>query len=282
MREHDMRVFPEARDTLDCFLAGLDQLAPGLVTGLHLAGSIALGDGRPGQSDIDLVMIRAGESDNASTMAALEPVLAELRGMHPAPVLDGLVLGEAHLAAGPDEIEGERPVVVESTARLDGEHGGWNPVTWQTLRQCGIAYRGTPLDPDRLWHDPARLDAWTRDNLESYWRPWLGQAERLAARDDLPALIDEATEWGVLGVTRLHSTLATGEIVSKHGAGNYALEVFPPCWSPIIEEAIRVRERRDPAPGTPDPEDRVRQIRAYMAMVIEDALALPRRTENEM
>lgn len=271
----DSRVFPEARKVLDRLLSRLDQRSPGLIAGTHLIGSIALGDSRPGQSDVDLVLVRADGIDNAAAMAALDPVLTDLRREMPRPTLDGIVLDAADLAAGPDAIAGDRPVVFENEARLDDGGSARNPVTWATLRQCGIAYRGG-LVHDRLWHDPARLDAWTRGNLASYWRPWLAQAERLAARSDLPDLIDEGTEWGVLGVTRLHYTLATGSVTSKRGAGIYALDRFGPEWHPIVEEAIRIRERRPEPSRFFDPRDAALAMRDYMAMVIDDALALPK------
>lgn len=50
----------------------------------------------------------------------------------------------------------------------------------------------------------------------------------------------------MLGVSRLHLTLATGKITSKEGAGLYALETFPEGWHRVISECLRVRrgERR--------------------------------------
>jgi hypothetical protein len=41
----------------------------------------------------------------------------------------------------------------------------------------------------------------------------------------------------VLGVSRLHYTLATGEIASKEAAGRYALDAFEPGWRAVIEDA---------------------------------------------
>lgn len=275
MPDNDRRVFPEARQVLDHLLDSVNSRAPGLIIAAHITGSIALGDGRPGQSDIDLVLVRNNQADNTDTMAALEPVLADLRREHPCPTLDGLVLGSSELEAGPDRIEGERPVIFESVARLDSGHGLRNPVTWATLRQCGITWHGPAIEPGRLWHDPARLDAWTRDNLMAYWRPWLAQLDRLTMREDITSLIEGATEWVVLGVTRLHFTLATGHVTSKHGAGLYALETFSPKWHPIIEQALRIRERRHQPTWFPDPIACIGEMRTYVAMVIDDALALP-------
>lgn len=274
MAPSDPRIFPEARAVLDHLLADLDARAPGMISALHVIGSIALGDGRPGQSDIDLVVVREADVDNAATMAVLTPALADLRRAHPRPVLDGIVLDAADLETGPDTIAGDRPVIFDNEATLESSGSARNPVTWATLRQCGIAYRGE-LDRNRLWHDPNRLDAWTRENLASYWQPWLARIRRLEPRPDLSDMIEEATEWGVLGVTRLHATLATGEIVSKRGAGDYALDQFGPQWQAIVHEAIRIRERRPELSRFSDPRDTTLAMRAYMAMVIDDALALP-------
>lgn len=79
----------------------------------------------------------------------------------------------------------------------------------------------------------------------------------------------------MLGVTRLHYTLATSAITSKHGAGLYALETFSSAWHPIIEEALRIRERRDQPSRYGNPIERAHQVRDYIAMVINDALTLP-------
>lgn len=271
----DTRVFAAARDVLDYLLVGIDSHASGLIVGAHITGSIALGDERPGQSDIDVVLVRDTAADNSSTMAALEPALDDLRRTHPQPMVDGLVLDMHDLENGPDHMEVERPIIFANAPWLGPDGSGRNPVTWQTLRQCGVAFRGLPLDHGSLWHDPARLDTWTRQNLESYWRPWLVRGERLAAHPELESLIDEATEWGVLGVTRLHYTLATGRVTSKHGAGEYALNAFEKRWHPIVEEAIRIREARTSPSPIPAPQARIREIHAYMTMVIDTALELP-------
>jgi hypothetical protein len=48
-------VHPLVRRTVSAYLAALNAEAPGLVEGLYLVGSGALGDFRPGVSDIDYV-----------------------------------------------------------------------------------------------------------------------------------------------------------------------------------------------------------------------------------
>lgn len=127
-------IFAEAQQVLDQLLFGLDTECPGLITGLYVTGSLALGDGRPDQSDIDLVLVRDDDADNVATMAALEPMLTNLRRIHPRSMLDGLVLSASDLAAGPDRIEGDRPIVFDNVVRLGSDGSGRNPVTWQALR----------------------------------------------------------------------------------------------------------------------------------------------------
>jgi hypothetical protein len=47
--------------------------------------------------------------------------------------------------------------------------------------------------------------------------------------------------WVVLGVCRLHYTLATGEIGSKEEAGAYGIGTFPEPWHLVLHEALRIR-----------------------------------------
>lgn len=59
--------------------------------------------------------------------------------------------------------------------------------------------------------------------------------------------------WLVLGIPRLHYTIATLNVTSKTGAGKYALEVVDRRWHPVVKSALSVR--RDPsAPLSTSPE----------------------------
>lgn len=57
----------------------------------------------------------------------------------------------------------------------------------------------------------------------------------------LASMTSQVVTCGVLGVVRLHYTLATGQITSKEKAGLYALETFPERWHGVIDEALRIR-----------------------------------------
>ena len=47
--------------------------------------------------------------------------------------------------------------------------------------------------------------------------------------------------WVVLGVCRLHYTLATGKIGSKEEAGRYGIRSFREQWHRALNEALRIR-----------------------------------------
>ncbi|WP_068922721.1 aminoglycoside adenylyltransferase domain-containing protein [Planobispora rosea] len=114
-----------------------------------------------------------------------------------------------------------------------------------------------------------------------------GLVEGLAAQSAYGAV------WIVTGVTRLHYTLATGDITSKEGAGRYALQTFPARWHRVLDEALRIR-RADRARPTlpsiaaglaeflppagregrslyPSPRSRRRDVLAFAGTVIADA-----------
>lgn len=271
----DTRLVPEVRSVLDHLLGSLDAIAPDLIKATHLTGSIALGDFQPGKSDIDLVLVHHDRADSGTILAVLEPILANLRQTHPRPLIDGIVLSDEDLRAGPDIIDGPRVNITESVPEIRSGGGNRNPVTWATLHQCGIAWSGHALDRGTIWQDPARLDHWTRENLMDYWRPWLNRAAVTPAQAVSVTQLDDEIEWGVLGVARLHFTIATGAVTSKTNAGQYALDTFPPRWHPIVREAPRIRTMPSNRSHYSNPLSRRIDMLEFVGMVIEEALALP-------
>jgi predicted nucleotidyltransferase len=266
------RVFEEAQSVIRTFLREIDAQTPGLVTDVYITGSIALGEARPGRSDVDIVLVRPDDTDDGIVIDALGPILTSLRKTHPRPPLDGIVLSRSDLAHGPDEVKGNRAVIFENRVQLSNQGSARNPVTWQTLRQCGVTWRGVPIAESDLWQDAERLRSWTHQNLEEYWRPWLAKSDRLFSNGGMWSLRPDFTEWGVLGVTRLHATITTGSILSKHGAGVYALETFPQRWHRVVHEAMRILEGdREVSPLYRNPLVRRNDGRAFISMVIEDA-----------
>ncbi|GAA2805427.1 nucleotidyltransferase domain-containing protein [Saccharopolyspora taberi] len=102
----------EVGRSVKLFLTALDELAPGLVTGFYLVGSVALGDFHPRgggrgrlstASDIDFVAVTDRRAERESReMAALAEAHARTLARFPRPHFDGAVLTWTDLAAGPE------------------------------------------------------------------------------------------------------------------------------------------------------------------------------------
>ena len=112
-----------------------------------------------------------------------------------------------------------------------------NPVAWRVLSKRAIAVRAARLDERDVWFDADVLRRWNVANLDSYWSEWLQRA-RAEVATEARVRHEYGMQWLVLGVPRLHYTIATLEVTSKTGAGRYALEVAPTQWHRVLEAAI--------------------------------------------
>ncbi len=243
-----------------------DEALPGRVEGLYLVGSVALDDYRPGHSDVDFLAVTTDPltEGDLGAVSALHETLAE--GV-PTPAFEGSYVTWAQLAADPGEVE-------EALSHHDGEvtvaAGSVSPVHWYTVAQCPVALRG-PAEPT-AWTDDDALRAWVRTNLDEYWAAWVARQHKLMGRGTM-LLGDWAVAWGVLGLPRLHYTLATVKVTSKTGAGEYALEAFGEEWVPIVTEALRLRrgEGEQAEDYRRRPLTRRRDALAFMDHVLADA-----------
>lgn len=236
----------------------------GRVAALHLVGSATDGDFQPGRSDLDFVAVLHTPLTDAEFEAL--GIVHRFYGADPTlPALGGIWVTEADLATGPDRTP-------DGPTSQDGmlvgvARGNRNPVTWHTLRDSGVTIFGT-LDRVALWHDPARLASWTRENVEAYWAPWLQRSSSLLTPLGLAMLGRKAPTWGVLGISRMHYTLATGAIASKSAAGAYAKTAFDPRWHRIIDDCLAAR-RGSWSSFYASPLARRRDALDFIAMVIE-------------
>ncbi|HLL68309.1 MAG TPA: nucleotidyltransferase domain-containing protein [Micromonosporaceae bacterium] len=229
---------PLIADVTAAYLDAVDTEAPGLVQGLYLVGSAAVGDFRPGASDIDFVAVSA-QPVAEQGVAALRRAHTTLAARHPRPHFDGIYVTWADLAGEPSRVQ---PGAGAHEGRVHRRaDGGWDPVAWHTLAECGVPIRGPGRADVPVWTDRTALIAWCRQNLTEYWQPWLRGSSRLVSRPGLVALSPWAAAWGVLGVSRLHYTIATGAITSKAGAGGYARQTFHRRWWPVLDECLRIR-----------------------------------------
>lgn len=260
-----------AKTTVDLAAATLAELirrySGDLVIGLHLVGSVADGDFRPGQSDFDFVAVLSRVPTDADLEAL--GILHRSYGSDPTfPRLDGVWLTEDELHGSPDVVT-DGPTSAEGTF-LEVAHGNRNPVTWISLRHS-IPVIGA-LETDALWNDRERLKAWVKENAASYWRRWLTGSSGWGM-PGLAMLGRAAPMWGVLGIARQHYTVSTGEIASKSTAGGWALETFDGQYRKIVEEALATR--RGDRSLYANPFTRRRDALAFVEMAIEAVSRLP-------
>jgi hypothetical protein len=267
-----MTVPERVHTVVDDYLSIVDKLAPGLVQGLYLVGSVALDDFRPRASDVDFVAVTEKPLD-AAAIEAVRRTHAELTKRHPRPHFNGPYVTWADLASDPREAAPGAHLhdagVLDTTNR-DERH----PVAWHTLAQCGIALRGPDPHTLDLWTDATSLANSIRENLDAYWRPWHSNGSRPLSKPGLATLTNWGSVWIVLGVSRLHYTLTTGKITSKTGAGTYARQEFPANWHKIIDECLRIRRSQSNRSLYRSRWTRRQDTLAYLDHVITDAHAI--------
>ncbi len=245
----------DARQRIDQLLAWLDDAVPDVVAGLHVVGSLALGDYHPGHSDIDLIVVTRhplGEADVPAVDAVHQQDRRHQQDRSSANGgdLQASYLTTSSLATNPDSLVPSVSHVKGTTTY--GTDFEVNPVTWRNLVRHAVAVRGTPTS---VWmRDPrdAEIAAFCRTNLADYWQPMVEQI--LAAADD-PANADrtveaETLERVALGPRRLAETIETGNIISKTAAGEQMVARADSGERPAFEAALAIR-RGEIAPSEP-------------------------------
>jgi len=253
---------------VDAYLEAIDAEAPALVEGLYLVGSLALGDFRPHRSDVDFVAVTPGRLDPAA-YAALERAHARLRTRWSRPFFDGIYITWDDLAANPAGA-GPGPHTHEGRLHPAGRSER-HPVTWRTLTQSGVCCRGPAVAEIDIWSYSAALAAWIDNNLDAYWQRMLEPGSWLTRRGGVAGLTAYACEWCVLGVSRLHYTLATGKITSKDGAGVHAQTAFAAQWQPVIAESLRIRRADKRRSFYWSPFARRRDVLGFLEMAIAES-----------
>lgn len=277
---------PPVDAAVNRYLRLADRLLPGRVVGLHVVGSVALGAYREARSDIDVVAVLdrrldAGEVRRLTAMivgAGLRSGVPQLlRGRFRMPgVVNGSFVAVDDLTRPVTSIV---PVAGHAGHSISvGKAFDVNPVVWKTFAERGVTVRGDDAATLGLDPEPARLVAWNRSNLHQYWRPWAEAALAGRSRNGAGGVRVALTPrwvaaWGAMGPARLHHTIATGEVISKEAAAEYARDTFGPEHHPVIDEALAYwREQPSPDPSAfPTKLDLVRRAGALARDVIDDA-----------
>ena len=243
-----------------------------------MVGSAALGEYRPGRSDVDFLAVldRPLASNELARLRLLHVAagansvfFAVVRGRS---IVSGTCNGVFVTADDMATPVSEIVPVASHTAEYFEVGSGFdaNPVMWRILSTKGICLRGIEPSDLKLVSDDKQLRSWNLENLEAYWRPWAEQA-LLAPGIDLRVRSRWWTAWGVLGVPRLYHTIATGEVISKERAGDYALSVFESEWHSIIEEGLAYRTGAPVGRSFGSAAHRIRRTAEFVLHVVDSA-----------
>lgn len=259
-------VHPKASAAIQRYLGEVDSALPAFIVGVYATGSVALGDFHPDISDVDLVCVCATSLDDTH----LQALATVHRPSHPH--VDVLYISEDDLRSDPRTLSS--PHSHEGGFRAGGAFTA-NPVTWRDLQTTALTVRGRPLGRVDVWFDADALRDWNYNNLTQYWQ---GQLSNWQTVQPTEALVrhEYGLQWLVLGVPRLHYTIATLGLTSKTGAGRYALQVVDSQWHPVIESAMALRADREAALSISIEEAR-RQGVELCAWLIDDARRLAQR-----
>jgi hypothetical protein len=146
-----------------------------------------------GLSDRDVLAIL----NPAADVNALPRVHRIVSAAHPNVDCDGIYLTPGELALPP---AGKGPSAREGKVVLasgDERHA----VTWLTLLRHGITVKGRLPSSEWLSADETQAAFYSRQNLISYWLPWLDQRRSWTEFDNW------AVAWGCLGIARLHAAM---------------------------------------------------------------------------
>lgn len=264
---------PIVRRAADHYLKAVDQALPGRIAGFYLVGSVALGDFQPGRSDIDFVAVVTQPLDAPE----LRRVSSLQRHLYVQSLLDTIPHLRWPLVCNGVFVEGQDlkrsalhvTAVASHVAGKFTAGGGFdaNPVTWLNLKRYGVRIRGPePAELD-IHHSDAELREWTLSNLNSYWRHWADDIQR-GGLTATKALLLRYVAWGVHGTSRMHYTIATGNLASKTQATDYALKEFP-HWRPLLADVRAYWLGTTRPSGNHSPLRRRRDVAAFVTYVID-------------
>ena len=233
------RIPDSIRPLLQTYLDQLDQHLPDFAQAVYLHGSIALDAFDDQRSDIDFITVinRTATADDVQKLSTIHKTIA---AQYPRWLFEGSYLQAADLGQAESAIT-PHPTHHDNVLNPAG-HFDTNPVTWWLLKNKGIAIRGA--DPQTL---PYSVD-WNalltdmHHNMNTYWASFTYQPSRM-----LRLLVNDGVSWAVLGVLRQYYTFKENDITSKVGAGQYALQHLPSKWHSIIQDALDIREGRQPS-----------------------------------
>ena len=235
-----MRELPVVVQTvLNDYIALFHERLPNTLEGLYIQGSIALNAYVNDSSDIDFIAIT-----NRRLSGEEVEVLAEIHSMiasnYQKPEMDGVYI----LWEDIGKLEADDNIYPFYNDGKLSYGAYFNSITWWILKTNGISIIGPEPTALRFEVDSQHLVSYVSENMNTYWAQRIQRIE--SSMEQLLQLpteeIDFEIEWSVLGLLRQYYTLKEHSIISKLGAGEYALLHMPEEWHQIIKEAINIRK----------------------------------------
>ncbi|WP_203247712.1 aminoglycoside adenylyltransferase domain-containing protein [Sporosarcina beigongshangi] len=227
---------------LDEYIVLFHTSLPNTLEGFYLQGSIALDAYVKDSSDIDFIAIinRRLSGGEAEILAEIH---REIASTYPKSEMDGVYLMWEDIGIL-DAAEMNYPYYNEG--RLS--YGAYfNAITWWILKKHGINIIGPQPTALNFEIGPQHLVEYVVENMKTYWAGRIEKIEQ--AMENMYQFtteeIDVEIEWSVLGLLRQYYTLKEHAIISKLGAGEYAMMHMPAEWHPVIQEAIDIRKGLD-------------------------------------
>lgn len=238
MREIPVTVKAVLDEYTTLFHAGL----PNTLEGFYLQGSIALDAYVEDSSDLDFIAI-INRRLSVEEVEILTEIHSAIASNYPKPEMDGVYMMWKDI--GILEADDNNYPYYNGGQLSYGAY--FNAITWWILKKRGISIIGPQPTVLNFEIDPQHLVEYVVENMNTYW---VGQVEKIEYAMEymlqLPATeINEGIEWTILGLLRQYYTLKEHGIISKLGAGEYALLHMPEEWHPIIQEAIDIRKGVD-------------------------------------
>lgn len=229
----------DPRTAVSTYLEIADSVAPGLVEGLYVVGSVALDDWVEGCSDIDIVAVTAepATDDDVGYLRTIHALVAERDDM---PSIDGPYVAWGDLMIEP-ATGLHRPWALDGRVHHDGDCFEINPVTWYTLAHYGVLVRGPSIANLEIPTDVEARVRFVVDNLRTYWTNVADEVQHTCDVTPEATFAASSLVWCALGALRLHYTAFTADVTSKRGAGGYGLIVAPEQFHTTLSTAIDLR-----------------------------------------
>lgn len=235
-----MKVIPVVvQNVLNEYMALLNESLPKIVEGVYIQGSIALNAYVKDSSDIDFITVTNRQllDEDIEVLSDIHKKIAE---KHNNIEMDGVYIQWEDLGKMNAD---NHNFIIYNSGKLSSETY-ISPITWWILKTKGINILGQDRTLLTIEVSPSELTTYVAENMNSYWANRVERVKKSVKdlNDFSTDEINNEIEWSVLGLLRQYYTLKEQNIISKLGAGEYALQHVPAEWHKIIKEAINIRK----------------------------------------